>query len=68
MAKKDHKLVAHVDAQTYEKFNALADRLGDRSSALLRKLVIRAVENDVTDLVDTGPLGSRRRRTAKSPK
>ena len=68
MAKKDHKLVAHVDAQTYERFNALAERLGDRPSALLRKLVVRTVENDLTDLVDAGPLGSRRRRTAKSPK
>ncbi len=67
MAKKDHRLVTYVDAETYERFNALAERLGDRPSALSRKLVIRAIEDDVAGLIDPGPLGGRRRPTAKSP-
>lgn len=65
MPKKDHKLVAHVDTITYESFNDLAERLGDRPSALLRKLVIQALDEDAAGLIDPGPLGGRKRRTTK---
>lgn len=65
MAKKDCKLVAYVDAGTFRRFNALANRLGDQRSALLRKLVIRAIKDNAAGLVDPGPLG-KRRPTGKS--
>lgn len=66
MAKNDHTLVAHVDADTHAKFNALAERLGDRRSALLRKLVMRAVQDDADGLFELRPLGRRRQQPAKA--
>ena len=63
MKKKNRHLVAHVDAETYSRFTALADRLGDGSSALLRKLVIRAIMDDADGLLDPGPIGNRKRST-----
>ena len=67
VAKKDHKLVAHVDANTHKGFNALAERLGDRASALLRKLAVRAIQDDADGLLEARLIRGRKRRAAKSP-
>ena len=67
MRKNDHTLVAHVDGDTHAKLNALAERLGDSRSALLRKLVMRAVQDDADGLFEIGQLGRLKQRTAKTP-
>ena len=65
MAKKDHTLVAHVDADSYRRFNDLAARLGDGAPALLRKLVIRTINDDADGQFEPGPVDRRKRRTGK---
>ena len=67
MGKKDHQLVTYVDADTHKRFNALAERLGDRPSALLRKLIMRTIREDPDGVTEMAPSGSRKKRTIKSP-
>lgn len=68
MALKDHQLVAHVDVETYRRFNALAEHLGDLPSALLRKLVMKALGQGAGEFVGIGPSSESNVGTSRSPK
>lgn len=62
MAKNNQQLVAYVDAETSKRFSDLSKRHGDSASALLRKLVLRAIEENAAGVFDPRPSGSRGRQ------